>query len=570
MIWASLVCVGLASDSKSIAITHVSVIPMDRETVLADQTVITKGAVILSIGPSISTVVPKGSTVINGKGKFLIPGLIDMDTKILSAHELPLYLANGVTTVFNQDGRPSHISWRNKVNQGQLLGPNIITSGPKIAQSRTSAEAVNIVSTQARAGYDSIFLDFGVSASSFSSLLSSARKNKMLAFGSIPRAPGFPAVIESKLPIVHVEEFFQTYLAGAKDMMGAMKRAAKFVATAKIPVIPSIVSTVHKIRQAQDLKGFLIRTDTQLLSPWQRELWQPGFNDIQNRFGDRTIQPGLLLSLENEKEMVRQLRLAGATLLVGTNSNTTGVVPGNSVIEEVKNFQKLGFSNYQAIRAATFDSAIALNRKPTIGSLSNGKVADMVLLNANPLVELNNLDNRAGVFIAGQWLPSGTLNKNVLAIPANYNNLISRGLVAMKKGPSVYQAFQSENDPFSLMTSYLQVELIKSGGESEYAKYVDQKVKADPKSLAFTEAGVNNYGYWLINTKKQIGLAIRVFAVNVRRHPKSANVYDSLAEGYLLLGNRAKAKEWYQRALQINPKFPSAIAALKKLGALKQ
>src|SRR5512140_3913046 len=98
-----------------LAITHVSVIPMTENTVLKDQTVVITADKISALGPSKSTKAPQGATIIDGRGKFLIPGLVDAHVHLLSPDDFPLYLANGVTTVFNLDGRPAHLVWRKQI-----------------------------------------------------------------------------------------------------------------------------------------------------------------------------------------------------------------------------------------------------------------------------------------------------------------------------------------------------------------------------------------------------------------------------------------------------------------------
>jgi hypothetical protein len=118
------------AQQQSVAILHVHVIPMDRERVLNDQTVVIKDGKIAQVGPSLSVKVPAAAKKIDATGKYLIPGLTDAHVHLYSTIEFPLYLANGVTTVFNLDGRPAHLLWRKQVVSGELLGPTIFTAGP--------------------------------------------------------------------------------------------------------------------------------------------------------------------------------------------------------------------------------------------------------------------------------------------------------------------------------------------------------------------------------------------------------------------------------------------------------
>src|SRR5262249_41718403 len=143
---------GPASDAV-IAIRNVNVVPMDTERVDINQTVILRGAAIERIAPAQQIVVPRGATVIDGRGKYLVPGLADMHAHLAEPSdppgtaetELMLFLANGVTTIRSMRGFPNHLSLRHKVASGELLGPTIIAAGPgldgELAKSPAEGEA---------------------------------------------------------------------------------------------------------------------------------------------------------------------------------------------------------------------------------------------------------------------------------------------------------------------------------------------------------------------------------------------------------------------------------------------
>src|SRR5215471_15941722 len=129
VVYAALTCVPFprAVDAPSqstgpsaIAFLHANVIPMDQERVLRDQTVVIESGRIARIGAAKTTTVPPGAKKIDASGKYLIPGLVDMHVHLQSQIEFPLYLANGVTTVFNLDGRPAHLYWRDLVTKGEI------------------------------------------------------------------------------------------------------------------------------------------------------------------------------------------------------------------------------------------------------------------------------------------------------------------------------------------------------------------------------------------------------------------------------------------------------------------
>src|SRR3954469_20902047 len=129
-LFAFLLFLSTVALGQTYVFTDVSVIPMDRNIVLRGQNVVVEDGKITAVVHARKTKPLKNATVINGKGKYLIPGLTDAHVHLLNADEFPLYLANGVTTVFNLDGRPAHLAWRKQIEAGKLLGPTIFTSGP--------------------------------------------------------------------------------------------------------------------------------------------------------------------------------------------------------------------------------------------------------------------------------------------------------------------------------------------------------------------------------------------------------------------------------------------------------
>ena len=119
------------------AFEHVNVLRMDRDTVLADQTVIVRDARIETVGPAHSTRVPAGARRINGRSRFLMPALADMHVQLSPSfwrvrREMTLYVSYGVAMVRNLDGRSAHLRWRERVRRGEVLGPRILTCGPPI------------------------------------------------------------------------------------------------------------------------------------------------------------------------------------------------------------------------------------------------------------------------------------------------------------------------------------------------------------------------------------------------------------------------------------------------------
>ncbi|NNG16691.1 MAG: amidohydrolase, partial [Gemmatimonadales bacterium] len=189
--WVSLLLLSpgaLLSQSQQAvtAFVNVNVIPMDRERVLEGHTVVIRGRRIIALGPHSSTEVPDGATRIDGRGKYLAPGLAEMHAHIPPGDAsdpdvervLFLYVANGVTVVRGMLGHPSHLTLKQRVQSGDLLAPTIYTSGPSLngRSVPTPQAAARAVTEQHAAGYDFLKIHPGVRRAVFDTLVATAKR----------------------------------------------------------------------------------------------------------------------------------------------------------------------------------------------------------------------------------------------------------------------------------------------------------------------------------------------------------------------------------------------------------
>jgi hypothetical protein len=129
----------------TIAITHANVIPMTSKTILPDQTVLVSGSRIVSVGPAHEAHFARGTHTIDARGRYLLPGLIDVHVHLYAPQQLPIYVANGITTVFNLNGKPLHLVWRDEIAKGRRLGPRIYSVAPKFERADPPEKAVAMV-----------------------------------------------------------------------------------------------------------------------------------------------------------------------------------------------------------------------------------------------------------------------------------------------------------------------------------------------------------------------------------------------------------------------------------------
>lgn len=220
------------------AFVNVNLVPMDREGVLPGQTVVVRKGRIAEVGPADRTAVPDGAAVIDGSGKYLLPGLTDahihLDPLTQPRPDFgdgALYLAYGVTTVFNLRGGPEQLDWRRRIRAGELLAPNLYTSGEFVNEPRvrTPEEVQREVERQAREGYDVIKYHQVVDDKTWEYLTTTwlprpsyfrmnetARRLRIPLLGHGPYNLGLDAVLEARQSLAHVGEFNPLYFFPAR------------------------------------------------------------------------------------------------------------------------------------------------------------------------------------------------------------------------------------------------------------------------------------------------------------------------------------------------------------------
>lgn len=560
-----------ASDYKktapAVAFVGVNVIAADRGQVLEDQTVVVRGERIAEVGPSTKVGVPKGALRIGGLGKYLTPGLVDMHAHLNSPKELPLYLANGVTTVYNLNGRPAHLRWREEIKRGALVGPNIYACGPTIRVMSKAEDARRVVEEQHRAGYDSLKIYNWVSKEAYEVLIEEARKRRMLVVGHIAREPGFEGTLRAGQAVAHAEEFVYTFFGDKVDDESRLPEAVGKTREAGVPVIATLVAFDHIIRQAENLPALLARPETKYLAPWVRDEWGPGKNLYQRRFANPESIAYLNKSLALQKKFLKALHRAGGRVLTGTDAMNMGVVPGFSLHEELRNLVGIGFTPPEAIRAGTQYPAEFLSPAGEFGTVATGKRADLVLVEGNPLEDVSRMSDPAGVMVRGRWLPRAELRRMLDEVPGGYakeEDFVKQHFV---KDARRVLRYLDDNDPFNNLLNKVGADIVLERGADEFRKLYREVKRVEPQAAFVTEGYVNSLGYRVLPLDRR--KAIELFEFNVQSYPQSANVYDSLAETYLADGRHQLAIKYYEKALEVDPNYPNAKVAAETVKKLK-
>lgn len=391
-----------------LAFVGVAVIPMDREHVLENQTVLVRGKTIIAIGPISRTPVPAGAMEIDGRGKYLLPGLADMHTHLLGARMeagvlskgdeptidsvgiermLRILAANGVTTIRNMDyvgPAADLLQWRAWVAAGEVWAPRIYTSGPWYIDPTLKVDE-NLAAYKT-AGYDFIkpYLEEGPL---LDSLVAGARNLGLPLAGHA--TAGLAYALEHRYKsIEHLYGFPNAY--NAEVAGDTLEIATAIVATRKAGawVCPTEIVI-------EDIYGGHTG-----ITGYRRSL------PAERRNSDR---PGVM----GRRFIIKALQDAGVGLLLGTDEPFDGTMPGVSVHHELQALVWAGLTPYQALLTGTRNVAAYLGTEDSTGTVAVGKRADLILLHGNPLLDIRNSSNLAGVMIAGRWRAQAEIEREM-------------------------------------------------------------------------------------------------------------------------------------------------------------
>ncbi|WP_228234808.1 amidohydrolase family protein [Allomuricauda sp. M10] len=415
-----LFVLGLAfgyGQNDTIIIQNVNVIPLHEEAVWENQTVVISDGKILKVSVSIDTSVYRSSKVIDGTGRYLIPGLSEMHYHWRNkqggiSRDFKLLLANGVTTVRNmaEYDWQDHIAIRDSINNSQLMGPNYYTAGPYLQSSdlKSSAEVKKVIELHHKKGFDFIKIADNLPKEIYLEVLETAQTYNIPVVGHAQREMGLEFSLRMK-SIEHVEEFVYLVDEEQRDDDGFLQDAVEQIKNSGITIAPTLV-VFDMIVKSLDDKSFLKLgkgNTTKYMLNGDYGYWASDENPYRQNLKGKVINgKDALPLLEGYFEWMKKFTkmLADADVPLMTGSDTFGfVVPGFSLHEEFQFLQEAGLSPYQILRASTVVPARYLGSIATEGTISEGKNANLVLLNKNPLENIANTKSIEGVVLKGEW-----------------------------------------------------------------------------------------------------------------------------------------------------------------------
>jgi imidazolonepropionase-like amidohydrolase len=409
-----------APETTVLAIRDVNVWDGTGAPSVPDRTVLVRGDRIAEIGPSADVTIPAGATVVDGGGRFLIPGLVDMHVHALWDPQVPpvffpLFVANGVTTVRDMGGILNLLpTIRAALADGALLGPRLVAAGaildgpepvhPEVSIAvATPAEAVAAVESVAAAGADFVKVYTLLPADAFAAVVAAARERGLRVAGHAPYEVGAVGAAEAGMwTIEHLMSEVGGFCPEDRPTECAPALAA-FRAHGTVQV-PTLV--LQGQTEATDLCG-----DPRLaaLPRVVLEYWFDGATappDCDPAMPPVRFRPGL----PPEAWIIPLLHETGIPILAGTDTGVPYALPGWSLHDELELLVEAGLPAADALRSATGEAARALGLGADIGTIEQGRVADLVLLRADPLVEIGNTRRIEAVVLKGRFLRRAELD----------------------------------------------------------------------------------------------------------------------------------------------------------------
>jgi imidazolonepropionase-like amidohydrolase len=404
---------------------------MDRNAILSDQTVVVRDARIVSVGPAASATVPAGAQRVNGRGKFLIPALAEMHAHIpgggapdaLIERTLFLYAANGIGTIRGMLGHPRHLEYRERVAKGDLFSPRIYTSGPSFnaKTAPTPEAAVKAVIEQKAAGYDLLKIHPGVPRAAFDALDEKADELGITYAGHVPLQVGLHRALAAKYKSIdHLDGYVE---ALAKNPYQSQFFGLNLMNEVDESRIPSLVAETKAagtwMVPTQILMESLLNEETtETMRQWPEMKYMPA-QTIQDWIDQKAgmtakvsaADRGRFLALR--RKLLKALLDGGVPFALGSDAPQWWNVPGFSAHRELKSIVGAGFSPFQALESGTINAARYFGTASSTGSVANGMRAELILLDANPLENIDNTTKIAGVMLNGRWMSRSDLDKRL-------------------------------------------------------------------------------------------------------------------------------------------------------------
>ena len=412
---------------RPLVIRDVAVVDVETGAVRPGQTVVCEAGHVTTVGAADRTSVPRGAFVIDGRGAYAIPGFWDMHVHLSWTGETALaaLVANGVTGVRDMGGRLGELdAWQVRIADGRLAGPVIVRAGPTLngqafawhhLEVKTADQAAAAVRTLHAVGVDFVKMHRAISREAYLAMAAEAKRLSLPFAGHVPlELAREEAVDAGQASIEHIETLIEGPLLTSVPLEQWLATVARW-REAGAPALfarmakqgTAMTPTLVAYRAATDLRLEPDRADPRdrYLAPAVRERAREYAKPVP-----AAVLEGRVRIFDEFARLVAAMRDAGVPILAGTDIAGPRVYPGFSLHDELALLVEAGLTPLEALQAATRNAARALGRLDDTGTVASGKRADLVLLDASPLDDIEHVRQIRGVVAGGRWFDRGTLD----------------------------------------------------------------------------------------------------------------------------------------------------------------
>lgn len=438
--------------APTLVFAHVNVIDATGAPVQSDMSVVVRDGHIADIGKSSEVRVPERATIVDGHGKYLIPGLWDMHVHTAFGDWVPpdenitlrLFVANGITGVRDMGSDlPVVKKWRAAIAAGKLVGPRMVIAGPMLdgptprfpssAPVANAADGARVVSELQAQGVDFIKIQSLIPRDGY---FAAARRAKELGITFVGHVPDAIRASEAsnagQRSIEHFTGIFEGCSTIEDQLIKGPKSLGRNVSTYDPERAKALIALMARNQtwqvptlvweRGQWLIDAIDKSHDPLIqyapAAWKNRTW-PMFTDSILKDMDTDPLPVRQKFVQMELDMTLAMFKAGVPFMAGTDTAAgVHVFPGFSLHEELALFVKAGLTPLQALQTATLNPAKFLGREAEMGTIEKSKVADLVLLDANPLDEIGNTRRIRGVVLAGRYFPRADLDRMLSQVAA--------------------------------------------------------------------------------------------------------------------------------------------------------
>ena len=428
---------------REVVFKSVNIVPMDREQVIENQVVVMKNGKIQSIGNAKKVKYRKNAFVIDGSGRYMMPGLAEMHAHVPPNDDIEsmknvllLFAANGITTIRGMLGHPKHLELRSMINNGEITGPHFYTSGPALSGEtvKTQDDAIRMVKDEKQAGYDFLKILPGLTKDNFDAMARTAHQQNIPFAGHVSYQVGVWKAIEAKQQTIdHMDAFVEGLVPGIEKINEEYAGLfGMFIAdqadTTRIPklmkglrennvwVVPTQALAERWFTPGRTAESLRSDPEMKYMESNTLDNWVKAKTSLESnpKFDKEKISNYIRL----RRKLIYDCNRNGVGLLLGSDAPQIFNVPGMSTHHELQYLVDAGLTPYEALKTGTFNVGVFYN-KPEMGVIKEGANADVLLLNANPLENISNTQKIEGVLVGNKWLNRASLDDMLKKLEKN-------------------------------------------------------------------------------------------------------------------------------------------------------